>query len=426
MMTDIELTKNSIIRIIGPARIDVVEGRILIVGAVYGKGSSVVVHSVRSYGVKVLESAKLRITLGNNARIEYPSSGEEVIDEWLKIAEDLTRSRKRPIVAIVTGPVESGKTTLTAFITNYMIQKDMKVALIEGDIGQEDLALPATIAMAMPKKTFVWQKELVADFFKFIGYTSPQYCYGLVIKALGDLLAKALSMGVEAVLINTDGWVSSPQALEYKLNLIRWLRPTHVIVLDSCLAEVFESATPKHIAVIKAPRPAKVRERSREERRKLRSEAYMSYFKGAKERTLRIDEVKVIGSCVLSGKKIEVQELLNNLSLGTDFLKNVVYASLYGNLLNLVVKGPVKDDSTSFSKRELNIVREDDFRGYLVAILNSELEDVALGIIKNVSFKEGVIKVLTPWSGEISALIMGRIKLTSNYEDVVRVGRCVI
>ncbi len=426
MIMNIDLTRNSIVRILGPARVDVIEGRVLIVGTVYGKGSSIIIHRVRSYGLKALENTKLRVTLGSGACIEQPSEGEEVIDEWLRIAEEVSSSRKRPIVAIVIGPVESGKTTLTAFLANYMVQKGMKVALVEGDIGQEDLALPATVAMVIPRDTFVWQRELNADYFKFIGYTSPQYCYGLIIRALGDLLAKALSLGVEAVVINTDGWVNSPQALEYKLSLIRWLKPTHIIILDNNLAEIFKSAIPPQIKVIKAPRPAKVRKRSREERRKLRSEAYISYFKGAKERVLRIGEVKVIGSCVLSGKRISLQDLTNDLAISDEVLNSVVYASLYGNIVNIVLSGSAREINISSSRYELNIVRESDFRGYLVGVLDSKLEDVALGIIKDARFRDEVIKVLTPWDGEISALIMGRIKITSNYEDFVRVGKCVI
>jgi len=426
LIMNIDLTRNSIVRILGPARVDVIEGRVLIVGTVYGKGSSIIIHRVRSYGLKALENTKLRVTLGSGACIEQPSEGEEVIDEWLRIAEEVSSSRKRPIVAIVIGPVESGKTTLTAFLANYMVQKGMKVALVEGDIGQEDLALPATVAMVIPRDTFVWQRELNADYFKFIGYTSPQYCYGLIIRALGDLLAKALSLGVEAVVINTDGWVNSPQALEYKLSLIRWLKPTHIIILDNNLAEIFKSAIPPQIKVIKAPRPAKVRKRSREERRKLRSEAYISYFKGAKERVLRIGEVKVIGSCVLSGKRISLQDLTNDLAISDEVLNSVVYASLYGNIVNIVLSGSAREINISSSRYELNIVRESDFRGYLVGVLDSKLEDVALGIIKDARFRDEVIKVLTPWDGEISALIMGRIKITSNYEDFVRVGKCVI
>ncbi|MCD6340578.1 MAG: hypothetical protein J7L51_01320 [Desulfurococcales archaeon] len=426
MIMNIDLSRGSIVRVSGPARVDVVEGKVLLVGAIYGKGSSIVVHRVRSYGLKALEDTKLKVTLGSGARVEQPNEGEEVVDDWLKIAEEVSNSGRRPITAVVVGPVESGKTTLTAFLANYMIQKNMKVALIEGDIGQEDLALPSTIAMTIPRKTFVWQRELSADYFKFIGYTSPQYCYGIVIKALGDLLAKALSLGAEAVVINTDGWVNSPQALDYKLSLVRWLKPTHVIVLDEYLAEVFKSALPLQVEVIRAPRPARVRERSREERRKLRREAYASYFKNAKERVLKLNEVRIIGSCVLSGKRINSEDLINELGLSSDTASNIVYASLYGNVINIVLSDLAKGINLSSNRYELNVVKESDFRGYLVGILNSELEDVALGILKEVCFTDNIIKILTPWDGEISALVMGRIKLTNNYEDFVRVGKCVI
>ncbi len=434
VLVELELEKGEILRVVGPARVDVLSGSLLAVGAVYRKGESFVVHSLRSYGIKALEDAKIRAMLGEGASVEEPSEGEEVIDDWVNVAKSIHEDPRKIKKVIIIGPVESGKTTLTAFIANYMMERGSKVCVIEGDVGQEDLAVPGTLSLALPSRKFLWLRELKCERVRFVGCISPSHaqCQLHLLAALRELIEEAENLKCDTTVVNTDGWVSSKQALDFKVSIIRWLRPTHVITLSNDIYNTMRAVLGHNsfTVVLKARSPVKVKERSRDERRRLRAEAYRKYFsKGSKTVNLRLGEVGLIGSCVLGGQRVSIDEAITLCPSLESVRGKVLFASLYGQYLNVVLS----DGPHSITCREnedqnyiINAVRRDDLSGYLVGILDEEGIDAALGIIEDVDFSNNVIKVRTPYSGKISALVVGRIKLSPDYEDTGRVLRCGI
>ena len=427
----LSLSKDSVVRITGPAKVEVKKGKILLVGAVYEPNSSIIIHRLRSYGLKALEDSELSVTLGTGATVEEPSEGEEVVDEWLRICEVLEKDMGKlsRLTVMILGPIESGKTTLTAFISNYFIQKGKKVGLIDADIGQEDVAIPTTIALAEPKDVFVWQRDLSPKMIKFVGCISPQYCQNNVMAALMNLLNEVKDL-YEVLIINTDGWVTTPQALEFKLSLIRWLKPTHVLVLNTDLATYIQRSLPKNVKVLNTPRPAKVKERSREERRRLRAEAYRKYFSNAKERDIDLNDVKIFGSCLLSGKELSIDEVKNLIRIPEELINKIAYVSKYYNIINIFIEAetiPYLPRIESQQGLEVNILKPQDQEGIVVGILDNTLRDVAVGIIKKIDLRKKSIRILTPWEGPIGALVVGRVKVSlDTFEDTSRLGKCVI
>jgi len=437
MLVDLELKKGEILRIVGPARINVVSGALLVVGAVYGKGDSFVVHSLRSYGVKALENTKIKATLGEGASIEEPSEGEEVIDNWVNVAKTVHEDSRKIKKVIIIGPVESGKTTLTAFIANYIMERGGRVCVIEGDVGQEDLAVPGTLSLALPSRKFLWLRELECKKIKFVGCISPSnaQCQLHVLAALRELVEESSNLKCDAIIINTDGWVSSKQALDFKISIIRWLRPTHVVALSDNVYNAVRTILGHNsfTTVLKADTPIKIKERSRDERRKLRAEAYRKYFsQGSKTVDLQLGEIGLIGFCVLGGQKILIEDAVNLCPSLESIRDRILFASLYGQYLNVVISNGSHDIHNITCKESddrgyvTNIIRKEDLRGYLVGILDENGRDAALGIIEDVDFSNNVVRIRTPYNGTVSALVVGRIRLSPNYEDTGRVSRCGI
>lgn len=434
VLVELELKTGEILRIVGPARVEVLDGSLLAVGAVYRRGESFVVHSLRSYGIKALEDTKIKATLGEGASVEKPSEDEEVIDDWINVAKIIREDPRKIKKVIIIGPVESGKTTLTAFIANYMMERGSKVCVIEGDVGQEDLAVPGTLSLALPLRKFLWLRELKCERIRFVGCISPSHvqCQLHVLTALRELIEEAENLKCDTIVVNTDGWVSSKQALDFKVSIIRWLRPTHVVTLSNDIYDIMRAVLGHNFftAVLKARAPMKVKERSREERRRLRIEAYRKYFSaGSKTVSLRLGEVGLIGSCVLGGQRISIDEAITLCPSLQPVRDKVLFTSLYGQYLNVVLSDGLHSITCGENEDHsyiINAVRKDDLSGYLVGVLDEEGKDVALGIIEDVDFNNNVIKVRTPYSGKISALVVGKIKLSPNYEDTGRVLRCGI
>lgn len=432
MITPIEMESGDVIRVTGPARIEVIEGKVIVVGAEYVKGQQFVIHGLRSYGIKALEKSVMKIYLGSGATVEEPGKGEEVIDEWLSTVSSMWNefvSGRKPIVALVAGPIESGKTTLAAFISNYFHQHGARVCLIEADVGQEDVAIPGTVASVVVKEVFVWQRTLSFDKLRFVGSITPAQCRTEIVSAIRDLLNEALEEGCDTVVINTDGWVNTATAIEHKLDIIRWIHPSHVLVLDRPLHEVIRNSAPSQTSVVYVPSPSKIRERDREARRSLRKDAYRRYFEKSSLRITRLSEVGMIKSCILGGKRIGKAELTEMIPEIADSISDVLFATVYGNYINLVLKEARLLRPLNVPQGyQLNIVSKEDLCGYLVGILGPDLKDVAVGIIEDVVFENSdvILKIRTPYEKEIVGLIAGKVRLNQDYQEFGRPSRCGI
>jgi len=435
MCAEVGLRAGEILRVTGPARITVVDGEVVLVGAKYTRGKSFVIHELRSYGLKALTDAKLSIVVGSGGSFEYVSSEDEVVDSWLEISDHIAKSSARPLKVVVIGPVESGKTTLSAFLSNYLSQKGLNTCLVEGDVGQEDLAIPATIALTKITKSFVWQRELSFDDIRFVGCISPQYCRAEVIAGLLDLINANVSR-CEAFIINTDGWVSSEGGLTHKLEIIRWVKPTYVLVLSEFIHKFLKEVLSNSTEVIYVKPPRNVKPRDVNDRRNLRSEAYRRYFSNASIRTLRLGEVGFIKSHVFNTTKLsanELSELIPNMSEVQDF---IIYAGISDKCVNILI-----DDKGLRSVQNLkivslgnppninvNIVLRSEVKGCLVGILGEGLKDVGAGILEDIFLENGVVslKIRTPYEGLIKALVGSNIKLSEDFKEMGRPARCGI
>ncbi len=425
---EVSLDGGRVLRVVGPVRVEVLSGVVLVVGSRYPAGSSFVVHRLRSYGIKALSPARLRLTLGEGSRVEECGESEEVVDDWLSASEYVVRrclERGRCRVLVV-GPPESGKTTLTAFLANRLREAGFRVGVIEGDVGQEDVLVPTTIALAEVSKPVLWLRELEPSSFRFVGCTSPQYCYSESVMAIRELVDEAARIGFNAVLVNTDGWVGTALGIEHKLTIIRWVRPDLVIATSADVHDVISRCLSGSTEVLQVRRPAIVRERSREERRELRTQAYRRYFSRGRVRRVRLEGVALFSACALAGRPLSRDELARALGVPSSELGAVLYSSRVGDTLYVVAR-EFAGSSASFSdSRRVVVMSPEEIKGALVGLLGDGMREVGVGIIWGAEFESRELTILTPWEGGIRGLIIGKIRLNENFEEVGRVTRCTL
>lgn len=428
------LGAGDVARVSGPARLEVVKGRILLVGSEYAEGSTLVIHSLRSYSLKALEEAELRVFLGAGGAFEKVSPADEVIDCWMDVAETVWRdvSRSDLTKVMIVGPPESGKTTLTAFIANYLTRRGVRCCLIEGDVGQEDLAVPATVAMTVVEKPFIWQRELNFREFRFVGCVSPRNCESRVIATLTDLVNAASSDGCHAVLINTDGWVSGRDALTYKLELVRWVKPTHLVVLDQKLKDVMSVAFRGLLKVVEAKAPDRVKARSREERQQLRTESYKRYFANSSVKIVHAGEVGLIRIPVFNCGRVAIDALLNAYPELAVLAPYIIRACVDDKDLTLLLRGSpntalieaLRNEVCSKYAVRLTLLDKESLTRYLVGIVGEGFREVGVGIIEDVRFDnagDAIIRLKTPYEGPIIALVGSNIRLDEGFRDVRRI-----
>lgn len=427
----LEVPKDALYRLVGPASLTVVDGRVMVLGAELAAGSSADVREYRSYALKgVSELSKVKVVLGPGGRVEAPREGEEVIDEWLRVAEEILGSCGRCRVVVV-GATDAGKTSFSAFLLNRALSKGVAAAVVDADIGQADVGPPGFVSMALVKRPVLWLRELRADELCFVGSITPSPVAGRVIVAASKLASRAVAAGSELVVIDTDGWVAGVQALEYKLDLIRAVDADHVVTMGSKELYEFFSACLRGLSRVHyAPTPKVVAARDRVDRRLLRREGYERYLGGSDTLVIDVSATPVIGSCLFSGVPLDEQALSTASSaLG----ERVVYGSRLVDTVCVVTEKPVAADKQKLQKlasllgvQEVLLMHRGGEKGVLVSVVDGSGREVAAGIVERAEPAERKLVIKTPYRGEVKAVLVGRIKLTEAFEEAGKPARYLL
>jgi polynucleotide 5'-hydroxyl-kinase GRC3/NOL9 len=103
--------------------------------------------------------------------------------------------------------------------------------IIDGDIGQGDLAPPAGIGAAALFNPVTDLRDASASLYEFVGSTSPAGIEHVVAKKLRSILERASPLG-DICIVNTDGYVRDG-GIQYKLMLARELQPDAIVCLET-------------------------------------------------------------------------------------------------------------------------------------------------------------------------------------------------
>jgi len=135
---------------------------------------------------------------------------------------------------MVIGASDTGKSTLARYLFQELCRAGLRVAYLDGDVGQSTLGLPATMALALssgpgderfnphgPRVTY------------FVGSTTPRGHMLPVVVGAYRLQQKALALGAEVVVVDTTGLVDPAEGgralKQWKIEL---LAPSMVIGLQ--------------------------------------------------------------------------------------------------------------------------------------------------------------------------------------------------
>jgi polynucleotide 5'-hydroxyl-kinase GRC3/NOL9 len=153
----------------------------------------------------------------------------EIIPEpvWEILFKRLTRHKG---ISVIIGATDSGKSTLVRYLIDRFISGNIKVCLVDSDVGQSSLGLPGTISM----KLFVSEKD-IGDFafekMSFVGTLNPAKDIASIIeqtKRLSDLCRERS----DAVLVDTSGLISGEGGRALKSAKMRALKPRHIIAIQ--------------------------------------------------------------------------------------------------------------------------------------------------------------------------------------------------
>lgn len=236
----------------------------------------------------------------------------------------LERLTGRGGIFFLLGRTDVGKSTLARNLVRLVTARGQSVAVIDADIGQSTYGLPTTLNLVrFSPGEEPPEPERIASV--FIGATSP--VGHLLQTAVGcrRLLDRAVAIGGQSILIDTTGLVEGPVGVEFKLQKIDLLRPTHVLALarEAELTPILRACSRRDdMVVYRLPVAAAVRPRSAEARRAHRQERYRRYFTKLVHRHFRLGEVAVWGRLPQSSSP-DLTGLLVGLNDGQGFCLGV-------------------------------------------------------------------------------------------------------
>jgi polynucleotide 5'-hydroxyl-kinase GRC3/NOL9 len=351
--------------IAGPASFELTEGEASVLGAPLdsarnivprGKQTPVEIHSLSSFRVSLGEDAGVEVLDGSTIPLSWREAGSALVE----LGEG---------VAVVVGGADTGKTTLCTFLSNYLIAENRQVAVVDADIGQTDLGPPTTMAAGEVKARVTSLSQIIPSERLFIGLTSPGRAKGKVIRSTKRLVGYHTTPG-RITIVNTDGWVSGSEAVLYKLQMLDELQPDITLGIGgSDISPILQAGNRTTLLV---GSPDTIKERSRLDRRELRSLGYQKYLAGASLRSFRMNGTRLrhyttmgdLGLDRVSRSWVEnlkdtvvglldAEDLLQEIGVLKDIVPSARMVKIWSRIPNLPAKIEVGDVKLNNDGREL-------------------------------------------------------------------------
>ena len=199
----------------------------------------------------------------------------EIVPEagWEALRGELMGKRG---VAMILGMTDSGKSTLAKYLLKEFLSEDIRVSLVDSDVGQSSLGLPGTISMK------VFSSEGEEENFRFermffVGTVNPAKRFPLIIEGTKQLtdLCKTKS---DLTLIDTSGLVAGEMGKALKARKIKTVNPDRIIALQREDELEHILCAVEDIPIDRVKVSPMVRARSRGERVRCRQEKLLDYF----------------------------------------------------------------------------------------------------------------------------------------------------
>ncbi len=343
-----------------------------------------------------------------------------ITEEWQKAVEEIAEAQRRPLVIMVVGTVDTGKTTFCTLLARTLFERGWRVSVVDADLGQSDIGLPTTIGMGLVTKPIAHLREVPCQAAYFVGAISPVGHLLSVVTGTKLMVERALALGANAVVVDTDGLVHGGVGVALKQHIFELLRPTHIVLLQRHRElEVFRRQWDGVIwtKVLSVPVPEAVGEKTREQRRQFREQRFREWLMQCGEFMLPLSSLCFRNT--LLGQGIVVpSEALGRLSelMGVA----VVHAERVGDQVLVVVEAPPLISDFSPVRQffggapYIRWVTPSRYEQLIVGLLDANDELLTVGLTFRLDFREGIVSVLAPPfpTERVRTIVFGTVRLT--------------
>lgn len=270
----------------GPATV-VVAGTCHVLGSDVS-GMRIEVRAGKALPFEPGKNCRLRARLGRGGRMWKAPPAEAGVSMWHDVARHVYALGTKKIVVMLAGDNDTGKSTLAAYLANVALARGLVPCVIDGDIGQGDLAPPAGIGAAVISKPVTDLRHAAASLYEFVGSTSPAGFEQIVAKKLRSVLERARQLG-DMCIINTDGYATDG-GVRYKLMMARELEPDAIVCLENPALRTALQSGPWQVLPARASSQVS---KTRYERRRRRLDQFLRYV-GSGTSEIDLSQVKFV------------------------------------------------------------------------------------------------------------------------------------
>ncbi len=400
----VDVPKGATLLVEGESLFEFVHGKAEIFGYEPRPGFKFRIERFKASPIYAVENFRARITGGKVSL--YP--GKTIPESWSKVIDEV-RSASRPVIVMVVGGVDVGKTGLITYLANRLTMMGEKVGIVDADTGQSSIGPPTTIGLGIltdpvPSLSLVEPFDAV-----FVGSTSPSGILERSVSAVVQMMRLAVRSGAGMVLVDTTGWVSGEGGRQLKLAKADAISPSLIVALERGMElEHLLKYWEKFYKILRVNPAVELRSRSRDERYTIRGDIYRRWFEGAQPRLLTIDDYAYCNSFLFTGVRLPAE----NLKEYADSLRlKVLYGEAVEDKILLVVEDSEAPGNTETSGK-FHLVKMDTMKNVLISFRSKEKRFLGLGILLDVNFENGKLKVLTRVDpSRADAIEFGNIKV---------------
>lgn len=415
----IDLKAGQGIQITGPAKLNIIDGELSLLGTDVGSDQEIIIKSGEQFPLEAKIQSKLEL-IGTN--IQYFISDEPLIPPDRKGVAQRLEFLPTPAKIMILGQVDTGKTTVLCYLANHFFNQGKRVAALDLDMGQQDIGPPCTITLGLVKDPILKLSDIPLHRMVFIGKTSPQGRMLQVLTGAKELVDHALNVA-DIILIDTTGWVFGGAARAYKGAKIRTLEPDAIVALEKeneleHILKLFDSI----VHVEKLSVYPHIEARNSTTRKFLRESKFNGYFKDATSRTLDLSGLKIENTFYRSGRPLTEKD--RNFVEKT-FECEFFYAEKAPDALFLVKrhssfynKEKIKAVRAHFEINEIRIVDKNAEKNLIVGLADKNLKTFGIGLIENIYYETNKIRIFTPVDKDIKILQFGFLKLTKTGQEI--------
>jgi polynucleotide 5'-hydroxyl-kinase GRC3/NOL9 len=332
----------------------------------------------------------------------------------------------RPGVTVVTGDIDTGKTSFCSALVNRAIEAGISTAVVDCDLGQSQIGPPATVGLGLAVSEIQSLRELKPERLHFVGNTSPAG-HLLATITSASRLARLAGTDRQLVIVDTPGLVTGLVGRRLQSGIIETLSARHVVALQKAdeaehYLRFFD--TWANCTVHRLPIAPGIRAKTLSLRVQHRAANFQEYFLHSNTHDLPLASVSTSETWLRTGDILEPKYL--RFAQGV-LRTEIPHGERIGRGIYLVAKSDynrrgMEELQEQFKTRSIIIIPASRYLNLLVGLLDDDLELLALGIVKGIAFQSQIISVLTPLRSisPVRSIRFGALKLRP---DGVETGR---